>query len=382
MDNSKSRVLITGGAGFIGSRLAARLLADGCSVRVLDNMTAQVHGPDAVLPRPLSDHCDVRIGDVRDADAVRSALQGVDVVCHLAAETGPAQSQYEIARYAQSNQQGTAVLLEEMLAVRDRISRLVVASSRAIYGEGQYLCADHGPVFPDARPDERLRQGRWEPICPICANDVTATATPEDALPKPTSIYAVTKLSQEHMCLVWGRAYGIPTCALRYQNVYGPGQSLTNPYIGVLAIFSARIRSGSPLYIYEDGRESRDFVHIDDVVRATADALLAPYSGCGAYNVGCGTPASLLDTATLLAQAMERSAKIEVNANYRVGDIRHCWADMRRIKADLGFEPRVGLHEGLADLAAWAMKEDVFTDDLDRATRELAKAGLYREGRA
>ena len=374
-------VLITGGAGFIGSRLARRLCEQGQEVRILDSLLPQVHGPGSEMPDWMARDCDVRVADISDRAAVRSALEGVGAVVHLAAETGPAQSMYEIERYTQANTQGTAILLQEMLTRREQIRRLVVASSRAVYGEGKYRCAAHGVVYPEPRPDERLRVGRWEPVCPVCGEDVEAVPTDEDSLPKPTSIYAVTKLAQEQMCLVWGRAYGIPTRALRYQNVYGPGQSLTNPYIGVLAIFAARIKSGSPLQIYEDGRESRDFVHVDDVVRATALALSVGGVGAAVYNVGSGRPASLQEVAVTLAEEMGRQVPIGVTGRYRVGDIRHCHADLRRVGAGLGYAPQVSLRAGLRELAEWTWAEDSFSDELDQATHELTEAGLYRESR-
>lgn len=374
------KTLITGGAGFIGSRLARRLLKDGYSLRILDSLNPQVHGAGTTVPDWMARDSDVRVADISDREAVRSALEGVEAVVHLAAETGPAQSMYEIERYTQANVQGTATLLQEMLPRRTEIRRLVVASSRAVYGEGKYHCAVHGTVYPEPRLDEHLSAGRWEPVCPVCGEDMEAVPTDEDSLPKPTSLYAVTKLAQEQMCLVWGRAYGVATRALRYQNVYGPGQSLTNPYIGVLAIFAARIKSGSPLQVYEDGRESRDFVHVEDVVRATALALSeGDAAEAAVYNVGSGQAASLYDVAVTLAEEMGREVSVEVTGRYRVGDIRHCYADLRRAVAVLGYTPQVSLRAGLRGLAEWTWAQESFSDELDQATRELAKAGLYRE---
>jgi len=372
------KVLITGGAGFIGARLATRLLNQGHAVRILDNLHPQVHGTNAAPPAWMIDNCDVRVASITDAHAVRDAVREVDTIVHLAAETGPAQSMYEIERYTANNIGGTSVLLQAILEHRDKIRRLVVASSRAIYGEGKYRCFDDGVVYPDPRQDERLLRGRWEPVCPSCGQDVVSIATDEGSLPKPTSIYAVNKLGQEQMFLVTGTAYSIPTISLRYQNVYGPGQSLTNPYIGVLAIFSARIKAQSDIQIYEDGQESRDFVHVDDVVEATLLAILSDRPGAEVYNVGCGQPVSLKAVAEKLAQAMGQSVPIEVSGRYRVGDIRHCYADLTRITRDLHYRPRITLDEGLMDLAHWVQTQESFTNDLDKATSELNKAGLFR----
>ncbi len=372
-------VLITGGAGFIGQRLTRKLLEAGRTVRILDSLISQVHGAAAEFPAWMRENCETFQADVCDRETLRRALRGVEAVVHLAAETGPAQSMYEMARYAQANVQGTAILLEEMMPMRDHLGALVVASSRAIYGEGKYRCASDGFVFPDARPDARLQAALWEPVCPFCGQEVESTATDEDSLPKPTSFYAVTKLTQEQTCLVWGRAYGVTTSALRYQNVYGPGQSLTNPYIGVLAIFAARIKSGSPIHVYEDGRESRDFVHVGDAVQATVRALNRTSGGTVVLNVGSGEAASLVKVASSLAKALGRDVPITVNGQYRVGDIRHCHADLQRSRNVLGYWPEFSLEAGLRDLAEWSEAETTYSSDLEAATEELIKNGLFRQ---
>ncbi|HEY3351747.1 MAG TPA: NAD-dependent epimerase/dehydratase family protein [Polyangia bacterium] len=372
------RVLITGGAGFIGSRLARRLHEAGQQVRILDALVPQVHGASPQLPDWLTASGEVRVGDVRDRDVVAAALDDVVAVVHLAAETGPAQSMYEIERYVGANVQGTAVVLQAVLERRDRVRRLVVASSRAVYGEGKYLCAACGPVVPDQRRDERLKAGQWDPTCPRCGGALTPVATDEECAPKPTSIYAVTKLAQEQMAVAFGRAYGIPTAALRYQNVYGGGQSLTNPYVGVLAIFTARIKSGKGLQVYEDGRIQRDFVHVDDVVAATQLALTAPLADAHVLNVGSGRPVSIHEVANELCRTLgARDVAIDVTGQYRAGDIRHCYADLTQAGRVLGYAPQVSLAGGLRELCA-AAEHAPIADKLDDASAELTRLGLLR----
>lgn len=373
-----SRVLVTGGLGFIGTRLVRKLVSAGHSVRILDLLVPQVHGPAPTVPRWLRTECDVRVADVCDREAVHAVLEDVDAVAHLAAETGPAQSMYEIERYTRANVQGTAVLLEGILARRGQIRRLVVASSRAIYGEGHYVCETCGDCNPEARGDAQLRSGQWEPLCPGCGRELDPVATDEDSRQKPTSIYAVSKLAQEQMCLAFGRAYDVPAVALRYQNVYGGGQSLSNPYVGVLAIFTARVRSGRPLALYEDGRILRDFVHVDDVAEATRLALVRPLEGSYALNVGSGRPHTIHDVARTLCRTLGMTVPIEITGQYRVGDIRHCWADLSRARAVLGFEPRTSLADGLRELCE-AAENAPMASWLERATSELKSAGLFRE---
>ena len=372
------KVLITGGLGFIGSRLARVLLQDGHNVRIIDCLLAQVHGNAAAVDQELASACDVRVEDIRNRDSVRKALSDVDAVVHLAAETGPAQSMYEIVRYTDTNVVGTSILLEEIIRCRKKIRRLVVASSRSVYGEGKYLCIECGPVFPDARSDERLRAGKWEPVCPACSSSVSLVATDEESLPKPTSIYAANKLSQEQMCLITGRAYNLPTAALRYQNVYGPGQSLQNPYIGVLAIFSSQIKSAQSIELYEDGAESRDFVNINDAVQATKLALECPLAGAEVFNVGSGQPTSLRDVARKLTTVMEATVPIRVTGRYRVGDIRHCYADLKKSAFLLGYAPKIDLESGLRSLSEWTENQKSFSSELHRATDELKNMGLFR----
>lgn len=372
-------ILITGGAGFIGCRLVRALAQKGYRTRILDNLSPQVHGPNARMPADLAELADTRVGDVTDSMAVRLALDSVDIVVHLAAETGPAQSLYEIERYMKANVQGMAIILQEMLSLRKNIKKIVVASSRAIYGEGSYHCEDCGRIVPDSRHEFRLSCGAWDPLCPQCGAIVKPLPTDEQTLPAPTSIYAVSKLTQEQMGLVFGRAYGIPVIALRYQNVYGAGQSLRNPYIGILAIFCARAMKSLPIGIYEDGNMIRDFVHVDDVVNATVLAIENERNVSGAFNVGCGHPATILEVAHKLVQSGSFNSKISVTGEYRVGDVRHNYADLRKIERMLDYQPQVSLDAGLRELISWAQQEPESTNLLEHATNELAGAGLFRK---
>jgi dTDP-L-rhamnose 4-epimerase len=373
------RILITGGAGFIGRRLVKVLSQKGYKTRILDNLSPQVHGPNAKMPADLIELADARVDDVTDSRAVRSALNSVDVVVHLAAETGPAQSLYEIEKYMKANVEGMAVLLQEMLFVRKRIKKIVVASSRAIYGEGSYHCVKCGRIASVSRDESRLSRGEWEPFCPQCGAIVQPLPTDEQTLPSPTSIYAVGKLAQEQMGLVFGNAYGIPAIALRYQNVYGPGQSLRNPYIGILSIFCARAMKSLPIGIYEDGKMIRDFVHVDDVVSATVLAIENEGNLRGVFNVGCGYPSTIFEVARKLVQTGKFSSAISVTGEYRVGDVRHNYADLTKIEKMLGYKPQVDLDTGLRELILWAQHEPESANLLESATTELANAGLFRK---
>jgi dTDP-L-rhamnose 4-epimerase len=373
-------ILVTGGAGFIGSHLVDALVARGHHVRVFDNLEPQVHGPlreQHRWPPYCNPAAQYILGDVRDRDALRRALSGVDVVFHEAAVVGVGQSMYEIERYVDANTRGTAVLLDILAddaAVRGRLHGLVVASSMSIYGEGAYHCAAHGTVYPRLRPAAQLAARDWEMRCPICREPAAPLPTDEDKPLHSTSIYAVTKRDQEEMCLTAGRAYGIPAVALRYFNTYGPRQALSNPYTGVAAIFSGRLLNGKPPVIFEDGRQSRDFVHVSDIVQANLLAMDRPEAGYGAFNVGTGRALTVLDVARALIAHLESDLAPEIAAQYRAGDIRHCFADTRRLAA-LGYAPRVRFEDGMAELVAWVRSQSA-ADTFDRARRELADRGL------
>jgi dTDP-L-rhamnose 4-epimerase len=366
-------VLITGGAGFIGSHLADHLLEQGHAVRALDNLVEQVHG-GVERPDYLSPEVDLHVGDVRDRAAVGRALDGVDSVVHLAARVGVGQSMYEIAEYTSVNSTGTAVLLEAML---DRpVEKLLVASSMSVYGEGRYLA--NGRELPAVERDAaQLERGEWEPRGPR-GEELEAVATPERKRVSLSSIYALNKYDQERMCLLFGSSYDVPTVALRFFNVYGPHQALSNPYTGVLAIFAGRLLNEKPPMIFEDGMQRRDFVHVSDVARACELALDADGADGSVVNVGSGNSYTVCEIAERLARVMDKAhIEPEIAAKYRVGDIRHCFADISLAADALGFEPQVELDDGLAQLAGW-LEGQVATDRVDDATAELNARGLTR----
>jgi dTDP-L-rhamnose 4-epimerase len=369
---SGRRILITGGAGFIGSHLADHLLARGDQVRALDVLSPQVHGEGARRPAYLDEAVELLVGDVRDPDMVRRALRGVDAVVHLAAAEGVGQSMYEVERYVAVNGLGTAVLLQALM--QTPVERLVVASSMCLYGEGLYRDGD-GRIVPADRTREQLLARRWEPLGPG-GEALHPVPTPESKVPSLASIYGLSKLDQERMCLLVGEAYGIPTTALRLFNVYGTRQALSNPYTGVLAIFAARLLNGRPPLVHEDGLQRRDFVSVHDVVRACRLALDAGAAAGEVLNVGSGRSASVLEVARKLARALGRGeVEPEVTGRWRVGDVRHCFADVSRARSVLGYEPEVTFDEGLAELGAWLEGQSAH-DRVLEASAELSARGL------
>jgi dTDP-L-rhamnose 4-epimerase len=371
-------VLVTGGAGFIGSHLVESLLAEGVTaVRVLDSLDPQVHGPGATQATLLPPGVEFLHGSVTDAALVDRALRGVRSVVHLAAAVGVGQSMYAIASYVEANAQGTAVLLDRIVNGKVPLERLVVASSMSIYGEGRYRCAACGPVAPPLRPLAQLEARQWEMRCPRCGGPAEAAPTDEDKPVLPTSVYAVTKRDQEELCLCVGRAYGIPSVALRLFNVYGPRQALSNPYTGVAAIFSSRLLNGQPPLVFEDGRQSRDFVHVTDVARAFHVALATPSVRDVDINVGTGRPTSVAEVARHLARVLKVDVAPQVNGRFREGDIRHCVAAVSRARDLLGFEAKVDFAAGIEGLAAWVRTQRA-DDRVAQATAELEARGLVR----
>jgi len=366
------QILITGGAGFIGSHLADDLIHHGHRVRALDHLSPQVHGPDGARPAYLHEEVELLRGDVRDADAVRRALAGADAVFHLAAAVGVGQSMYEIEHYTSTNNLGTAVLLEAL--IQHPVERLVVASSMSIYGEGLYAAPDGRHVGDAARTVEQLRRGDWEPR-DRDGGILTPLPTPETKTPSLASVYALSKFDQERMALMVGGAYNIPTVALRFFNVFGTRQSLSNPYTGVLAIFASRLLNGNRPLIFEDGLQQRDFVSVYDVARACRLALEAPGAPGRAINVGSGQGHPIRDVADLLRLVLGKSIDADVCGKYRVGDIRHCTADIGVARDVLGYEPRVTLEDGLVELSEW-LREQAADDRVAEANRELAARGL------
>lgn len=371
------KVLITGGAGFIGSRLAKKLAAGGDQVRVLDNLSEQVHGAEASFDPDLLAVAECRKADVRDRAAMADALDGQEVIVHLAAETGTGQSMYAVEHYSDVNLHGTSILLDLIVNLRPAsLRKLVVASSRAIYGEGKYSCTEHGVVFPAPRGASALSAGRFEPVCPHCGTELNVLPTTEDAPFAPSSFYGLTKQVQEQMVLMFAASLGLDGFALRYQNVYGPGQSLSNPYTGILAVFSNLARQGKAINIFEDGHESRDFVYVDDVVDATAAVIAPNIKGVHALNVGSGVRTSVLEVAHAVVDFFKAEVPIEVTGAFRLGDIRHNAADISRIQALTGFEPRWTFKDGLNQFLSWASGHEAQDAGFERSLAELRERGL------
>ncbi len=370
------RVLVTGGAGFIGSHLVDKLTEDGVRVRVLDSLEPQVHGPSLHLPDYLNPYAEFVKGDVRDRDLLHNCLEGVDGVFHLAAAVGVGQSMYEIERYVSCNILGTAVLLDVLANCPNSVRKLVVASPMSVYGEGMYSCDSCGIVEPGQRGDDQMEQRRWELFCPRCGGILCPTPTPEAKRPVATSVYAISKKNQEEMCLCVGRAYNLPTVALRFFNVYGPRQALSNPYTGAAAIFSARAMNGKPPLVYEDGLQTRDFVHVSDVVQALLVAMENCSANYQALNVGTGRPLTVLEMARIIAERVgPPGLEPEVVNRFRKGDIRHCYADISRLVA-LGYSPRVRFEDGVSELVEWVRQQQLVEDCTDQAGAELKRRGL------
>jgi dTDP-L-rhamnose 4-epimerase len=367
------QILITGGAGFIGSHLADELLAAGHRVRVLDSLSPQVHGDSPRRPEYLDPEVELVVGDVCDADAVRSALQGIDAVYHFAAAVGVGQSMYEVVHYTRVNNLGSAVLLEAL--IKQPVRRLIVASSMSLYGEGLYRDAGGQVRTVGERSLEQLRRGEWE-FRDADGQALVPVPTPETKVPALASVYALSKLDQERLCLMLGRAYGIDAVALRFFNAYGPRQALSNPYTGVLAIFASRLLNDSPPKIFEDGQQQRDFVSVYDIARACRLALEKPEAAGEVFNIGGGVPYTVREIAERVADVVgKKHLQPEITGKYRVGDIRHCFADIGKARALLGYEPQVTLDEGLAELAAW-LEGQAAVDRVAQASAELAARGL------
>ena len=386
-------VLVTGGAGFIGSHLVDALVAGGYKVRVIDCLEPQVHG-DLRIDGRWPDYCNPEaefiLGDVRDRHILKHALDGVEVIFHQAAAVGVGQSQYDIERYVDINIRGTAVLLDLLAnepVISAQLRKVIVASSMSIYGEGSYACPVHGVVNPMLRTLEQLSARKWDLHCPhptedtsslgvasTCQRMLTPVPTHESKPLLATSIYAITKKCQEEMCLAVGRSYGIPTVALRYFNVYGSRQALSNPYTGVAAIFSSRLMNRKRPVVFEDGLQSRDFVHVSDIVRANLLVMDRDEANFGVFNVGTGRGLTLLELIAALSGRLNGSVSPDISQKYRAGDIRHCVADIRRIRA-LGYEPQIPFEEGADELAEWAASQTPI-DRFELASEELVKRGL------
>jgi dTDP-L-rhamnose 4-epimerase len=365
-------VLITGGTGFIGSHLARRLSSGGASVTVYDSFDPQVHR----RRRPISGpRLRTVAGDVRDRGRLAAELRRSDAVVHFAAAVGVGQSQYQIRHYVDVNLGGTATLLDVLANTRHRVRKLLVAGSMSSYGEGAYECGRCGRVRPALRTARAVRGGRWDPGCPHCGGPLRPVPTRETDRFLCTSVYAVTKMGQEELVMNFGTAYGVPTVTLRFFNVYGPGQSLSNPYTGAAAIFLCRYKNGKPPIVYEDGLQTRDFVSVHDVVEACRLALRSRAADHRVFNVGTGTPTSVLELAETLGRAAGSLVRPKVLRKFRSGDVRHCVSDISAIREALAFRPAVSLRDGLRDLVEWAASVEA-KDEFDRAQRELARRGL------
>lgn len=372
-------VLVTGGAGFIGSHLVDALLQQGYRIRVFDNLEPQVHGglrEQGRWPDYCNPDAEYLLGDVRDSEAVQRALQGADIVFHEAAMVGVAQSMYDVVRYTDVNVNGAAVLLQAVIDSKQRPRKMMVASSMSIYGEGAYSCPVHGKVYPRLRGEAQLNDHDWEMRCPVtgCAERAVPIPTDEDKPLYPTSIYAINKRDHEEMFLATGRAYSIPTVALRYFNVYGDRQALSNPYTGVAAIFSSRLLNGSAPVVFEDGRQTRDFTHVSDIVRANLIVMQSEDANYGVFNVGTGRALSILDMSEALIHHLGVDVQTEITQKFRAGDIRHCAADISRLQA-LGYQPGVTFEDGTAGLVEWVRVQQA-ADQFEKARRELAERGL------
>lgn len=375
------QILITGGAGFIGSNIALRLLEKGYKVKVLDNLSKQIHGENpenSPLYKSIKDKVEFILGDVTCKTDWKKALQNVDVVIHLAAETGTGQSMYDIEKYVNVNINGTSILWDILTNEKFNVKKVIVAASRAVYGEGKYKCEQHGIVYPTERKPEDLTKGDFEVKCPICNSNIKLLATDENSAILCSSVYGLTKDVQEKMSLLIGKSIGIPVVVYRYQNVYGPGQSLKNPYTGILSIFSTRIKNGNNINIFEDGKESRDFVYIDDVVNGTILSIENERANYEVFNIGTGVNVDVLTVAETLKKLYDSNIKIEISGNFRLGDIRHNFADIAKAKKILGYIPEYDFDRGIRKFVDWVNQQEIEKDNYEKSIEEMKKKGLYK----
>lgn len=375
-------ILITGGAGFIGSSLALALIDKNYVVTVLDNLSKQIHGDDpyqSSLFLSIKDKVKFIEGTVTSRTDLLKALEGQDAIVHLAAETGTGQSMYEIEKYCAVNIGGTALLLDIITNNKNvNLKKMVVASSRSIYGEGKYRTNDGKIMYPGARKDSDMQNKDFEAKDPETGENLVLLPTDEDSKIHPSSVYGISKQNQEQMFLTVGKALDIPAVAFRYQNVYGPGQSLSNPYTGILSIFSTLIKNNKDINIFEDGKESRDFVFIQDVVAATILGLEKDEANYKVYNVGSGVATDVLTVANTLKAAYKNNVSINITGNYRLGDIRHNYADLTRVKKELGFEPKYDFETGIGLFAQWVNSQEVQESRYEESLIEMKDKGLYK----
>ena len=373
-------ILISGGAGFIGSNLTKKLVSKGYNITILDNLSKQIHGKDqkSELYNSIKEISTFILGDVCNEEDWKKSLKGQDAVIHLAAETGTGQSMYEISRYNDVNILGTSHLLDFLANNKNSVKKLIIASSRSIYGEGKYKCENHGVVYPNDRIVSNMMKGKFDLFCDACGSELNLMPTDENSKIHPSSIYGITKQQQEQMTLLMGKSLGIPAVALRYQNVYGPGQSLSNPYTGILSIFSTRMLNGNDIDIYEDGKESRDFVFIDDVVEATILALEKEEANHQIFNVGSGETTPVSQVANSLKKLYDSNVNISIGGSFRLGDIRHNYADLNKIKNLLGFTAKFDFQTGISRFADWVKTQEVKEDKYEQSLNELKNKGLIK----
>jgi dTDP-L-rhamnose 4-epimerase len=369
-------VLITGGAGFIGTNLKNRLLQKGYRITILDNLSPQIHGDQ--YQYAAEENVTFVHGDVRNKADWEKVLADANIVVHYAAETGTGQSMYEVHKYADINVNGTALMLDYLVNQKHKVEKVIIASSRAIYGEGKYECAVHGVTYPGSRKEKDLSAGVFDPLCEQCGQRLRVLPTDEDSKIHPASVYGITKLTQEQMVLNVCASVNIPAVAYRYQNVYGPGQSLKNPYTGILSIFSTLIRNNKNINVFEDGVETRDFVFIDDVVTATVLGIESDRKGQDIYNVGSGVATTVQEVAEKLKALYKSNIAIAVSGNYRIGDIRHNVADLTKIKKELGFQPAFSFEQGISEFANWVLSQEVSADKYDESISQMKSKGLLK----
>lgn len=375
------KILVTGGCGFIGSKLVHRLSELGHGVRVLDSMSSQIHRSinlrEEIITK-IQSYGELIIGDVSDIDVLRRSMRDIDTIVHLAAETGTGQSMYEITKYIETNIKGTSNIAHLLVNENHCVKKIVVASSRAIYGEGKYYCKQHGVIYPESRDPKKLAISDFEMYCSICSAKVDFMDTDEKSMYSPTSIYGITKLNQEQVLLTTGKALGITTFAMRYQNVYGPGQSLSNPYTGILSIFSTRIRNNKDIQIFEDGKGTRDFVFIDDVVDATVLAIESSKNLYIPLNVGSGQSIEILEVSEVLRKLLGKDVPININGHMRYGDIRHNRASLVLIQDVLKYKPKTSFPVGVGKFVDWVLQQDIEEDKFEKTILELKSKGLYK----
>ena len=375
-------VLITGGAGFIGSRLALTLLHRGYNVRVLDKLSEQIHGQnpeESYLFNLIKDKVEFIKGDVLNRQDWLAALKDQQIVVHLAAETGTGESMYKIEKYTDGNVKGTSIFLDVLANAQEHsIEKIVIASSRSIYGEGKYESPDHGIVYPTERKEEDMLKGDFNVKCPISGANAKLLPTDENSKIHPSSIYGLTKQVQEQMSMITGKSLNIPVVAFRYQNVYGPGQSLSNPYTGIISIFSTRIKNNNEINIFEDGQESRDFVYIQDAVDATILGIEKDEANYNVYNVGSGKRTTVLEVMESLSKGYNTDAQYTISGNFRLGDIRDNYADLAKISKDLGFEPKISFEEGIHLFCEWVSSQEIQEDQFSKSFEEMKDKGLLK----